>query len=241
MGGGTKRPVGSGHDKQARDRPPASRRREASPPPSDEAASSEKSRPRSGEAEPEEEPEEPVPSPRSSDTEGAIEHADAPDAMIPKAKKKPKQHSGPIRAGHHHSRGNRRVRSPSAAPRHRRRDSGASASAGIRDPPRGPARPNVPRPPLMPPPPALQRNVTLRSHMSRRHGDAAAASTTPPPPPPPPEGPTPEEHLRLALAFSASLDELERDALNMRGTLEDVKHHVLVHCLNLRHQFHLPG
>ena len=93
----------------------------------------------------------------------------------------------------------------------------------------------------MPPPPALQRNVTLRSHMSRRHGDAAAASTPLPPPPPPPEGPTPEEHLRLALAFSASLDELERDSINMRGTLEDVKHHVLVHCLNLRHQFHLPG
>ena len=233
MPGGTKRSAGSGYDKQPRDR----RRRGAStPPPSDEVPLSDDACPGSDEAEPDEEdPAEPEPSARSSPTEPAREPLEAPH-LSPVAKKKPK-HTGPIRAGHHNSRGSRCVRSPMARPR--RGDSGASASHGNKDPPRGSAAALVPRPPPVPPPPGM-RNVTLRAKASRRQSEAAAADSSPPPPPPPPEGPTPEQHLRQALAFSASLEELERDAQSMRGRLEDVKYYVLLHCLMLRHEFHLP-
>ena len=231
--GGTKRSAGSGHDKPSRDR----RRRDATPPPpSDEVPPGDDACPGSDDAEQDEAASDDLEhSQRSSPTEPAREPSDA-RPMSPKAKKKPK-HTGPIRAVHRASRGSRCVRSPSARPR--RRDSGASASHGNQDPLRGSAATRVPRPPPVPPPHGL-RNVTLRAKGSRRPSDAAAADAPPPPPLPPPEGPTPEQHLRHALAFSASLDELERDVYSMRGRLEDVRHHVLMHCLMLRRECLIP-
>ena len=98
--------------------------------------------------------------------------------------------------------------------------------------------PHLPRPPLLPPPPAMQRRVTLQSNTSRRAADEAADSSQAPLPPPP-AGPTPDEHLQIALAFMRSLDDLDRDAAGVRGTLEHIKHLVRIHIMNLRTQFKL--
>ena len=98
--------------------------------------------------------------------------------------------------------------------------------------------PHLPRPPLLPPPPALRRMVTLHANSSRRtpeeEAEAAQASV-----PPPPAGPPPEEHLRMAIEFMNSLNDLERDAAAMRGTLGPLKHIVGVHIMNLRNEFRL--
>ena len=82
------------------------------------------------------------------------------------------------------------------------------------------------------------RRVTLQAHTGRRDADEDADESQVPPPPPP-AGPTPEEHLQVALAFMRSLDDLERDAAAVRGTLEHIKQLVRVHIMNLRNQFRL--
>ena len=229
------RPIGSAPDKQDRNRPAAPRRREASL--SDDVVLSENSCPHSAEAVPDEEPEEQEPSPRSSPTAKTREPFGAPASPTPLTKKRTKKHTDINKAGHRHSRGNGHGCSRSGANRHRRRDTGAAASDGNRDPPRGAATPRLPRPPLLPPPQAMRR-VTLQAHTGRRDADEDAEAAQVPPPPPP-AGPTPEEHLQIALAFMRSLDELERDAAAVRGTLEHIKQLVRVHIMNLRNQFRL--
>ena len=83
-------------------------------------------------------------------------------------------------------------------------------------------------------------NVTLRAHDTRRSQAPAPDAALPPPPPGPPgppEGLTPEQHLRLAVDFATSLDELEANCYSLRGRLEDVRYFVSVHCLMLRREF----
>ena len=249
-----KRPIGSAPVKYDRSRVPAPRRREASL--SEEAVPSERSCAHSEEADREEEEQEEQ-SPRSSPTEDAREPlADAPASPLPPTKKRTKKDprssrndfvhtfeepgrfaAAMIKAGQRTSRGKGHGRSRSGGNRHRRRASGASASSGLRDPPRGASAPLVPCPPACPPPPAM-RKVTLHANTDRHAvGEDANASQVPVPPPPP--GPTPEEHLRTALAFMRSLHDLERDAAAVRGTLEPIKQLVGIHIMNLRNQFRL--
>ena len=207
----------------------AARRKWVAPSPSPDSDPGEQSgRPLSAEEEEQEDPPE-----GSSPMEDANDaHEDEPKSP-PRQARKHKQHTGVIKAGRRHSRDQVRTPSRSAPQRHRRRDSGAAAS-GARDGPYGDPRdapmPHLPRPPLAPPPPSIRRSVTLQ---------AKAEAEEPAAPPPPPAGPSPDDYLRLAVAFRNSLDDLEITCAGIRGQLDPIKHLVSLHIMKLRCEFRL--
>ena len=78
-----------------------------------------------------------------------------------------------------------------------------------------------------------------------RRSRAPPIGAAPPPPPPglpgPPRGRTPDEHLRLAVEFAESLNELEKSCFSLKGKLKDVHYHVSMHCLLLQREFDIVG
>ena len=73
------------------------------------------------------------------------------------------------------------------------------------------------------------------------NGDWSHGPHGPPGLPGPPRGRTPDEHLRLAVEFAESLNELEKSCFSLKGKLKDVHYHVSMHCLLLKREFDIAG
>ena len=258
MSGKSKRPpIGSGDppappraSRREPDREPAPRKREAS---RSRDPSEDESPPCSVEADREERDDEEdheEEKPSGSPTEDFREPADSPPPDFKKQKKdsrsarnefrhkftNPRSYGDAmVRQGH---RARDKARGRSTRDRNHKRTSGASASSAARQHARGSHGQLVPTPPALPPPPGLQRKVTLQANTGR-HYDGDVDQPSPLPPPPPPAGRTPDEHLRAATEFLTSLQELERDAAGVRGTLDAVKEHTTYHIMNLRREFRI--